>query len=344
VTRSGPSRRAKRLRLHNIAHDMPPRGGSRFPGVDVWRWQYFEGVRVPRGIVVPVDDPTGWQLYPAHRLVYDKLFVCASQGVPYGPHGVMPRRYPVFSKPVMNLHGMGVHGYAIRSAAELKAHFTPGHLWMRLLRGRHVSTDVALARGRPRWWRHAVGREMNGGTFDYWTVMAERLPALEARLGAWLGRYLRGFSGVVNVESIGGVIIECHLRMAEQWLDLNGPGWLEAVVDLYAHRRWRFGDDGRRTGYSVVLFAPHGRRYSIDPADVDGLRAVEGISSIQITVDDEIPIDQHAMPPGGFRIAIVNCWDLRAGLRVRAALRRRFRQEAAQRPEVLRKTGGRAAT
>jgi hypothetical protein len=154
--------------------------------------------------------------------------------------------------------------------------------------------------------------------------MAERLPALEARVGTWLGRQLPGFTGVVNVETIGGVIIECHLRMAEQWLDLNGAGWLDAVVDLYAHHRWRFRDDVRRTGYSVVLFAPHGRHYTIDPRDVDALRSVDGVSSIQITFDGSIPPEQHAMPPGGFRIAIVNCWDLRAGLLVRSALRRLF--------------------
>lgn len=328
MTRSLPPRRATRLRLHHIVREMPPGGGPRFPGVDVWRWQYFEGVPVPPGTVVPVDDPTGWRLYPTYRHVYDKLFVCGSQGVPYGPHGVAPRRYPVFSKPVMNLHGMGAHGFVVRSPAEMAARFAPGHLWMRLLRGRHFSTDIALAEGRPRWWRHTLGRRLDGGTFDYWTVMAERLPSLERRVGAWARRHLRGFTGVVNLETIGGVIIECHLRMAEQWLDLNGPGWLESVVDLYARGRWRFRDRARRTGYSVALFAPHGRRYTIDPADVDALRGVDGISSIQITFDETILPEHHAMPPGGFRIAIVNCWDLRAGLLVRAALRRLFRSTA----------------
>jgi hypothetical protein len=325
VTAPGSQRGARRLRLHHLVRDMPPGGGPRFPGVDVWRWQYFEDVPVPRGTVVPVDDPTGWRLYPAFRRLYDKLFICVSQGVPCGPHGVLPRRYPVFSKPVMNLHGMGALGYVVRSSSDMKARFTPGHLWMRLLRGRHISTDVALARGRPVWWRHTAGRPLDGGRFDYWTVMAAPLPALERRMAAWIRRHLAGFTGVVNLETIGGVIIECHLRMAEQWLDLNGSGWLASVVDLYAHGRWRFRDAGRRTGYSIALFGPHGRRYTIDPADVDALRSVEGISSIQITFDEAIPLDQHAMPPGGFRIAIINCWDLREGFLVRAALRRLFR-------------------
>jgi hypothetical protein len=325
---NGPGRR---LSLHHITRDMPPGGGPRFPGVDVWRWQYFEGVPVPRGVVVPLDDPTAWRMFPDHRRVYDKLFICASQDLPYGPHGVAPRTYPVFSKPVMNLHGMGADGYVVRSAAEMRARFTPGHLWMRFLRGPHLSTDVAFASGRAVWWRHTVGRPGPGGTFDYWTVLAGRRPAVEGRLGAWARRHLRGFTGVINVETIGGFMIECHLRMAEQWLDLNGPGWLPAVVELHARGRWRFRDAARRTGYSVVLFAPHGRRYTIDPAAVEDLRTVDGISSIQITFDDRIPPDQHAMPPGGFRIAIINCWELRQGLLVRSALRRLFRSATGSR-------------
>jgi hypothetical protein len=30
------------------------------------------------------------------------------------------------------------------------------------------------------------------------------------------------------------------------------------------------------------------------------------------------------MPPGGFRLAIVNCWDLALGQRIRANLKRAF--------------------
>ena len=64
--------------------------------------------------------------------------------------------------------------------------------------------------------------------------------------------------------AIGSRIIETHLRMAEQWLDLNGSGWLAAVVHLYHRGEWRFDDAERRTGYSVVLFGEHGRRWSIE--------------------------------------------------------------------------------
>lgn len=311
------------LELYNLHDEPPPADRTAFPGVDPWRWQYFEGIPCPAQVTIPVDDPAAWRLYPRYRHIYNKLFICSSQGIAHAPHGVLPERFPVFSKPIVNLHGMGAGGFVVGSRSELEARFTPGHFWMTMFKGRHISTDVALVRGTPHWWSHTEGRRLSGGTFDYWTVLGRRLPRLEADCGRWIRQHLAGFTGIVNFESVGGAIIECHLRMSEQWLDLNGQGWLESVVDLYARGRWPFHGQPRR-GYSIVLFRAHGRRYWIDPGIVRALRAVPGVSSIQVTFDPRKPPEQHAMPPGGFRLAIVNCWDLAAGLAVRARLARAF--------------------
>jgi len=299
-----------------------------FLGVDSWRWQYFEHVACPPDVVVPIDDATAWMLYPRHRWVYNKLLICETQNLPHGPHGTEPDRFPVFSKPIYNMRGMGTGGRIVRSAGEYEAALTPGHLWMPLFTGRHVSTDVALQDGRPRWWRHTTGKPGPHGTFDYWTVHAARDAALERYIGRWVRRNLKGFDGVANFETIGGRIVECHLRMAEQWLDINGPGWTDAVVRLYTEGQWRFRDR-RREGYSVVLFGAHGGHWDIDRDQVRRFLAWPGISSIQITFDSDVPPDRHAMPPGGFRLAIVNCWDLAAGRRARAGLKKLFVQRRA---------------
>lgn len=292
---------------------------------DPWRVQYFTGVQCPDDVVIPTDDPHAYALHPAHRWVYCKLFICETQGLEHAPHGIAPSRFPVFSKPIYNLRGMGVGGRILHDLAEYERQQTPGHLWMPVLTGAHVSSDVAVVGGEPVWWRHTTGAALAGGTFDYWTVLAESLPALEQRLGTWLRRHLKGYSGFVNFETIGATIIEVHLRFADQWVDLYGPGWLDAVVDLYARGRWCFSDAARRTGYSVVLFGRHGVRWAVDPAAVAALRVVPGVSSIQITFHRERAPAVHAMPPGGFRLAIVNCWDLRVGLLVRERLARLFR-------------------
>ena len=73
-----------------------------------------------------------------------------------------------------------------------------------------------------------------------------------------------------------------------------------------------------------MLFGAHGVDWQIDRARVSDLLAIPDVSSIQITFDDEISREAHAMPPGGFRLAIVNCWDLAVGKRVRAMLKEEF--------------------
>ena len=104
---------------------------------------------------------------------------------------------------------------------------------------------------------------------------------------------------------------------------------VEALVRLYAQARWDYADNERRTGYSVVLFMPHGRCYRHpSPALQREVAAMPAVSSLQITFHENVDPARHAMPPGGFRVAIVNCWDRAAGEAARALLRSHFESEA----------------
>jgi hypothetical protein len=285
--------------------------------------QYFEGVACPDDVSIPTDDPDCYQLYPKHRWIYNKLAIAETQALVHGPHGIAPPAFPVFSKPIYNLRGMGLEARAIGSLEEYKQVQQPGHMWMQLLMGEHLSSDVALVDGQPRWWRHVVGKALPQGAFDYWTVLAKPRPALERHCGEWLRTNLAGYTGMANLETIGDKIIEAHLRFSDQWPDLYGPGWLDAVVRLYSDGRWDYADRERRDAYSVVSFGEHGRRYRHPPPElVDELRGKGGISSIQITFHEDRDPGAHAMPLGGFRLAIVNCWDLSAGREAREDLER----------------------
>jgi hypothetical protein len=291
--------------------------------VDPWRFQYFDHVKTAANI--PTEDADAWQWYPAHRWVYDKLAVALSQNLDAAPHGVTPARFPVFSKPITNLKGMGVGSRVLQTAADYEQHYAPGHFWMTLLDGRHVSSDLALVDGEPRWWRHATGKPAGEGTFDYWTVQAEPDADIEMRCGAWAQKNLSGYTGMLNLETIGGTIIEAHLRFADQWPDLYGPGWVEALVGLYENGDWDFYDDDRSEGYSVVLFGPNGRRYRHPPqALVDEIKRTPGVTSVQISFHEDRAPELHAMPPGGFRLAIVNGFDLGKALAARERLREYF--------------------
>jgi hypothetical protein len=297
---------------------------------DAWRLQYFEHAVCPPHVNIPTEDSDAWLWYPDHRWVYDKIAIAHSQELAAGPHGVPPPAYPVFSKPITNLKGMGIASRILSSQSEYERNLTAGHMWMTLLDGRHVSSDVAIVNGEPRWWRHVTGEPSGEGTFDYWTVHADHDPALEDYCGRWIRKRLAGYTGILNTETIGGRMIEVHLRMSDQWPDLYGAGWVDALVRLYHERRWDFADADRCDGFSVVLFGPHGPRYRHPPpALVAQVRHMPGVASVQVTFDEDKEPERHAMPPGGFRLAVINAWDLQAGLAGRELLRAHFLARAA---------------
>jgi hypothetical protein len=163
-------------------------------------------------------------------------------------------------------------------------------------------------------------------------------PELEDYVGAWVRRHLGDYTGMFNVETLGGRIIEAHLRFADQWPDLYGKGWVEALVRLYAENSWQFPEEGhRRDGYSLPLFGRHGRHYRHPPADLQrAVRAMPGVMSLQITFHETKPPEDHAAPPGGFRLAIVNTHDLETGMAARRLIAQGFAPEDLLWPEGAR--------
>ena len=290
---------------------------------DPWRLQYFAHVTTAANI--PTEDSDAWQWYPAQRWIYNKLAVALSQGLDAGPHGTIPPRFPIFSKPIINLKGMGVGSRALFSQADYDEHYAAGHFWMTLLEGRHVSSDVAVVQGRPQWWRHVTGKTVGEGTFDYWTVHAEPDTGIEIPCTASVEKNLPGYTGMLNLETIGGEIHRSAFALCRSWPDLYGPGWVEALVELYERGSWNFPDDDRAEGYSAVLFGPHGRRYRHpNGSGRRDKKRIPGITSVQITFHEDRAPERHAMPPGRFRLAIVNGFDLDATIAARARLREFF--------------------
>jgi hypothetical protein len=57
---------------------------------------------------------------------------------------------------------------------------------------------------------------------------------------------------------------------------------------------------------------------------VEDIKRSPGISSVQITFHEDLAPERHSMPPGGFRLAIVNGFDLAAALAARERLKQHF--------------------
>src|SRR5262249_62301302 len=94
-----------------------------------WRLQYSERAVCPPDVNIPTEDSDAWLWYPDHRWVYDKIAVALSQGLDAGPPGVPPPHFPVFSKPIINLKGLGITSRVLSSQAEYETNLTPGRTW-----------------------------------------------------------------------------------------------------------------------------------------------------------------------------------------------------------------------
>jgi len=278
---------------------------------------------------VPADDFAAYRRNEVHRWVYNRLFLAQTQGVEAGPHGTAPSQFPVFSRSIYDLTGTDEGSRVLRSAAEYRRHRAAGHFWMRFLTGEPVRTDLAVARGSIEWLRHASQLADAAGHVDDWFIGARDRDELRRQLALWVRRHLPDYTGMLNLGSIGGIIVAAHLRGTDRWPDLNGSGWPDAVAGLYASGRWRYAEADRRPGYSLVLFGPSDRCYRHPPAALlNRLRHSPQISSVQITFDEGRANAAESRLRGDFRLAIVNAYELGAGLRAREELRRSFLSSA----------------
>jgi hypothetical protein len=291
---------------------------------DPWRFQFFDDVECPSGVNIPTDDIDSYQWFPQHRWIYEKLRIAQSQGLPCGMASDMPAAFPVFAKPNINLRGMGLQSGIITSAAEFMS-LPADHMWMPVLTGEHISTDCAIIAGKVHWMRHARGFPWHNGMFTHWIIELNQRVELKEFLTVWAEANLAGYTGMINIETIGGSIIEAHLRFADQWCDLYGKSWFSSLVRLYAEGVWDDPDIPAVEGYSIPLFALHGNVPPHPPEDLQRhIRALPGISSLQITYYENKSGEAHPMPPGGFRLALVNSTDFEAGLAARNMLAQSF--------------------
>ena len=290
---------------------------------DPWRQQFFDHCLCPNDLDIPIKDPDAYRMNPLHAWAYNKLMIAEKQDLICGPHDIEPGFYPVFSKPIYNLRSMGSNSGVIVNRQEYSRQYNPGFMWVEILEGEHLSTDVAVVDGEALWFAHAIGYPEKEGTFDYWEILADPRQETEAYLQAFISENFTHYCGMMNFETIGGRIIEMHLRFADQWPDLYGEPFVPSLIELYRSGSWRMGPLNR-TGCSVVLFGEHRNYRKPSQAFLAPFIDHEQVTSIQLPFHETMDYRQHSMPPGGFRLAIVNGFSLEKCKETRDEIRQEF--------------------
>jgi len=142
----------------------------------------------------------------------------------------------------------------------------------------------------------------------------------------WILENLKGFTGIINVECIGDSILEVHLRMSSEFVDLYGPEWMESVIYLYESGSWI--DPGvPLSAYSFVLRIPKkgNERLTIKQPDLQEIRGLENLGvKIRITCEFDEPLEteEYENDTRTYRLALVNGDDRSTCEKVLAAMKK----------------------
>lgn len=192
-----------------------------------------------------IYDSDVWNtIHPDDLWVYDKLILSKKLGHQCGPAGIslpIPGTYII--KPITNILGMGLGSHIHEFTSTHTDWMQPGTFWMEVFNGQHLSIDVVNGNTAIIY----EGYRENPQRFSQWkkieTIITHPTFIIE----------LSKKYGVVNYESIGGKIIEIHLRANPDWQKYRAkeliPVWKNQTYDP---TNFVSDPDGERLGFIII--------------------------------------------------------------------------------------------
>ena len=160
---------------------------------------------------IETNDIDAWKNNKKFRKIYNKLWLTDIQNINCGPVGIVPEKFPIVVKPIINLYGMS-KGFKICYSLEEYNDYKPiGYFWMEYFEDINYNLDIILNNGKIINYLCLISKPENNGTFDYhyyypeYKLSDENIYILEQNL--------QNYTGPINIEIIKDNIIECHLRL-----------------------------------------------------------------------------------------------------------------------------------
>lgn len=159
--------------------------------------------------------------------IYDKLILSKKLGHTCGPAGIdLPFTGTFIVKPITNILGMGRGAYIETFNTVNTDHLPAGSFWMEYFTGKYLTVDVV--RGKIDVVLEGVQIATN--RFAKWT----KVENVDIHIPSFIIELSHKYD-VVNFESIGGKITECHLRHNPDWIKYKArelvPVWEEQYTN-----------------------------------------------------------------------------------------------------------------
>jgi hypothetical protein len=300
----------------------------------------FGSFECPEEVDIPLTDIEAYKLWPNLNWMYDKPKLCESLKVKHNFSGIMPEEFPVFQKPIQNLHGRGQNTKLISNPKEFEKSYVPGTFWMPAYTGNHWSVDVIMLNGKVADYFCVLGHPSFDGMFDYWEYKGrvdenigkydEHMLQASIKATDFCEKHLQdyGWSGVINFELIGENIIEVHLRMSPQFAVMYGEAVLKQLPDVYAGNKYK-KDPMKQTppgGYVLPMFVEEAPKHGFEVNDkkIKEVLDDENVRHVSFEYTGENNLEDIAHPPGGFYLGSITVTNLDKGREQRKELFKAF--------------------
>jgi hypothetical protein len=186
---------------------------------------------------LPMYDLTAYHKYPKHNFVYDKLWVCKSQGLICGLVKDINRKsnieYPIFIKPRWgHKTATSKNCFKIKKYEDLVQFKSEDDMmWSEFIDETEGMTDYILHNGKIVYQMSLKYSDKQNGFIDEWKfISSDNKPP--AKVSNWVKSHMNGFTGVVNVQYRGDKIIEVGLRLARGGAYIKSTNNVELVKNI----------------------------------------------------------------------------------------------------------------
>lgn len=157
------------------------------------------------------NDINCWEYFKKEKIIYNKLWLTEIQGIPCGPIGTQPNKYPIIVKPIINLYGMSRSFKICNNQEEYDNYQKDGCFWTPYFEGDNYNFDLIFDKGKIIYYNVFISKPSVNGTFDcHYLNNSIKLSDKNKFL---LEKYFCNYSGPMNIEVIRDNIIEGHLRL-----------------------------------------------------------------------------------------------------------------------------------
>ena len=177
------------------------------------------------------SDKEAWLKYPFHRKWFNKLWVSELFNYNCGPNCVpvsVAGEYVV--RPIYNLHGMGAGAKFVHLDTNDEDTVPPGYFWCEKFFGEHLSVELRWDNNK--WNVISVFMGSRNDNSELYRFNCWKRVNREVELPRELNELWD--CGNINVEMIGGKIIEVHLRGTPDPTNYDEliPIWSDTPIDL----------------------------------------------------------------------------------------------------------------